>query len=342
MNKIFKGKSNIEVQIIADSISKAGDRVTTFELTYPRIIHAEFMTHRVFTRNAMSSRAVPVKRMVEIIQSCLAMPVRFGANQPGMQDKGLEHEALVTVNQGNFIKEMTGREAWEFAANQMGSLALAFDAAGYHKQVCNRLIEPFQMMKTVMTATELNNFWWLRVDADADPTIDELSKVMKEAFDNSMPEELQPGQWHTPYVEHFCENVGTEGDDKWVFAGYYVEGEDGHKVILDVEEAKAISASCCAQVSYRRLDNTKEKALDIYGRLLSGRKVHASPFEHQCSPIKETIDESWKDDYTNCPFDPYTWEEGITHVDRQGNLWSGNLKGFIQHRQLLKNNVAVG
>jgi hypothetical protein len=28
---------------------------------------------------------------------------------------------------------------------------------------------------------------------------------------------------------------------------------------------------------------------------------------------------------------------GITHQDREGQLWSGNLRGWIQHRKLIPN-----
>lgn len=318
--------ADISAKVIAHSHNGRGNEIVTFELEYPRIIHSELMTHRLFSRNAASSRAIPVKTLIEMVRQEPAMPYRFGANQSGMQDKGVEHDGIVGVG-------YTGREWWSLAALSAARFAEEMAEAGYHKQVVNRLLEPFQRMKTILTATEYENFWWLRVDADADPTIEALAKAMQQEYEASKPELLQPGQWHTPYVEHFYENIGLEGDDVWVFCGYYVEDENGEKVILDVEEAKAISSSCCAQVSYRRLNSTKDKALDIYGRLLSGQKVHASPFEHQATPMKET------DGYKN--LQPYkcNWEEGVTHMDRDGDLWSGNFKGFIQHRQLLDNHT---
>lgn len=316
----------VSAKIIADSISKDGQRITTFELEYPRIIHSELMTHRLFSRNAASSRAIPVKKLIDMVRNEPAMPVRFGANQPGMQDKGEEHTALV-------LNHFSPRRAWTIAAEDAAFWAEAFAEAGYHKQTANRLLEPFQRMKTVLTATEFENFWWLRVDADADPTIEALAIAMHKEYEASEPELLQPGQWHTPYVEHFYENIGLEGDDVWVFCGYYVEDENGEKVILDVEEAKAISSSCCAQVSYRRLNATKDKALDIYSRLLSGDKVHASPFEHQATPMQET------DGYKNMQEYKCGWEVGVTHMDRDGDLWSANFKGWIQHRQLLNNHT---
>lgn len=310
----------VVAKIVADSVSPSGERITTFELEYPRIIHAELMTHRLFSRNAMSSRAVPIKKMVEQVMNNPARPVEFGKNQPGMQSAG-PHDALV---------EGYEPEAWwGLAAMSAAQFALRFDEAGYHKQVANRLIEPFQRMKAVFTATDLNNFWWLRIDADADPTIEALVKEMKTKFDESKPELLVAGEWHTPYVSH--KNTAQRG------LLYYIEN-DGNMVFLTKEEAIAISASCCAQVSYRVLNATKEKALDIYKKLISGNKVHASPFEHQATPMM--FNTMMKN--PRLIAHPYEWEHGVTHVDRQGNFWSGNFRGWTQNRQLLKGHAVFG
>lgn len=334
-------RGNFEVKIIADSVGQRSGRITTFELTYPRFIHSEFMTHRVFSRNAMSSRAVPIKKMVELVRKSPAMPVRFGANQPGMQDKGVEHNGLVYLPY--YEGGLTGRDAWKEAADQACIIAEALDEAGYHKQVANRLIEPFQMMKTVMTTTEMENFLWLRVDADADPSIEVLAQMMKEALDSSEPEWLQPGTWHTPYVDHVY-GFGPEGD-AYIFEGYCVLDEQDRPVMLTEEEALRISSSCCGQVSYRRLNSTKDKALDIYTRLVAGKKVHSSPFEHQAKEVAAEYHHT--NDYgevlwsINHPTSFRSWEKGITHVDRDGNFWSGNLRGYVQHRQLIPGHDAA-
>lgn len=325
---LAENSKGYSAKIIADSISPEGKRITTFELVYPRLVHSEFMTHRLFSRNAASSRAIPVGKLIDLVRKKPARPYRFGANQPGMQDKGVDFNAEIAAG-------YTAEEWWDLAALSAIRFAEEFAAAGYHKQIANRLLEPFQFIKTVLTATEFENFWWLRIDADADPSIKAIAELMKEVFDKSTPEELLPGQWHTPYVEHFYDNVGTEGDDLFIFAGYYVEDENGNKVILDVEEAKAISASCCAQVSYRVLNVLKEKALDIYAKLISGAKVHASPFEHQATPMKITE--------AVCHADLFEFLEGnlegVTHLSKNGAFWSGNFCGWIQHRQLLDNHT---
>lgn len=340
----------ISVKIVADSISPSGVRITTFELEYPRIIHSELMTHRLLSRNAMSSRAIPINKMIDQVRRNPAMPVKFGKNQPGMQDAG-EHNTPITVvnilpDGEKHTETYTAEQWWHKAAVSASVYADGFAEAGYHKQIANRLLEAFQRMKTIVTATDWNNFFWLRVDPDADPTIYELAKAMKEAIDNSIPDPLEPGQWHTPYVDHVYGFEDIDDKECAVFEGYCVLDEENKPVMLTLEEALAVSASCCAQVSYRVLNTSKEKALDIYGKLVSGNKVHASPFEHQATPMAEYREIENSDYLTighiNFPRDPSSWEEGITHADRQGQLWSGNLRGWRQHRQLVPDNAISG
>lgn len=317
----------IEAKIIAHSeCSITGKEIITWELTYPRFIHSEFMTHRLFSRNAASSRAIPVAKMLEMVREHPAMPVRFGANQAGMQDKGVDHIDFVYVpelfqlfhGEGLSVHEATSLAmcepavAWQWAADRAADAAEEFADAGYHKQVANRLIEPFQWMKTVMTATEDDNWFWLRDHNDADPTIHALASVMWEAKQASEPVVLTPNDWHMPYF----------GD------GYWLSGCG-----IPLEDALAISSSCCAQVSYRKLDDSLEKAKDIFAKLIESKPCHASPTEHQAKPMSRV---QWG---TNiCGF-TFTWDAGATHADRGGNLWSGNFKGWIQHRQLIPDNV---
>ena len=328
--------ANISAKVIAFSKTIDGDEIVTWELEYPRIIHSELMTHRLFSRNAASSRAIPVKTLIEMVRQDPAYPERFGANKPGMQDHGIDHDALVGAG-------YSALAWWKLAGLSAARFAEELADAGYHKQVANRLLEPFQRMKTVLTATELENFWWLRVDADADPTIDALAAAMKESLDKATPETLFPGEWHTPYVRHRYSLAQHDHSHLEPRFDYVVDDEDGNEVVVDVEEAKAISSSCCAQVSYRRLNSTKDKALDIYGRLLSGAKVHASPFEHQATPMQETCEEYSEnyagDCFVNVHWMIDSWEKGITHFSRDGRFWSGNMKGWIQHRQLLDNHT---
>lgn len=304
----------IDAKIIAHSVAPNGQQIVTFELQYPRFILAEFNTHRIFSRNSASSRAIPVATIIKQVRDDPAMPIHFGRNQSGMQAK----------------EELTGdelrltKDCWKAAGHQAANHAEFMAELGAHKQVANRILEPFQTMKTVMTATCMDNFFWLRNHADAQPEIKELARLMWEALQASTPNELEPGDWHVPYY-----NSGVWKANSTVRSteGAYPVDVFGHSL----ENALAISSSCCAQVSYRKLDDTLEKAQMVYKRLVDSEPVHASPFEHQGSPIEEqkhTIYDVRE-----------SWPEGVTHMDRKGKLWSGNFIGWIQHRQLIPNNV---
>lgn len=307
----------ISAKILAYSRDHRGRYIVSWELEYPRFIHGEFMTHRLFSRNAASSRAIPVKSMIEAVRLSPASPIHWGMNQPGMQAKEeLTGEALAAVQQ-----------EWRMASICAMASARIMDHNGAHKQIVNRVLEPFQTMKTVMTATCLDNFFWLRNHEDAQPEIRELARLMWEALQNATPVHLKAGWWHTPYyMEGFWKPVGNDSE----FGLVDVHGNT-------LQDALAISSSCCAQVSYRKLDDTLEKAQMIFQRLVDSKPVHASPFEHQATPIAEyKFQHGLAYDFAvNLRSDSETWEPGITHFDRDGNFWSGNFIGFIQHRQLL-------
>lgn len=302
----------ISAKVIQDSISESGDRVTTMELVYPRFIHSEFMTHRMFSRNAASSRAIPIEKMIETIETYPAMPVHWGKNQSGMQAKEqLEEHKLWQAQQ-----------IWLAAAKDAIQHSRNMAELGVHKQIANRITEPFQWMKVVVTATEWENFFWLRNHPDAQPEIMELAVKMKEAMDASEPFLLYEGEWHVPYVDRI------RGADNELF--YYTEQ------LVHLDEAKMISASCCAQVSYRKNDDSLEKAKIVFDRLINSEPVHASPVEHQATPMT--------DEEFEIPLDGVTplftnLTEGITHLNKNSESYSNNFKGWIQYRALIPNNV---
>lgn len=300
------GKGGINAQIIADSVMGIS-RITTFELEYPRFIHAEFMTHRQFSRNAASSRAIPIDRMHQQVKTNMAMPIHWGRNQAGMSAK----EEVAEAERKSAI--MNWQVACDMAVHNSRMLALD----NIHKQIANRVTEPFQMMKVVVTATEWANWYWLRNHGDAQPEIHELADIMLQAHEYSQPDELVPGEWHLPYVK-WHRNVE---DNRQCFT-------DSEFNSLTLDEARAVSASCCAQVSYRKSDDSLEKAQMIFDKLINSEPVHASPVEHQASPMVNAT--TYMSDNV--------WEQGVTHCDRAGNLWSGNFKHWIQFRQLIPNN----
>jgi len=277
----------ISAKIIADSISEAGKRLTTLQLTYPRFVHAEFMTHRVFSRNASSSRAIPVAKMIEQVRNDPAMPIHWGKNQPGMQ----AHEELTGA-------DLTlAQYRWRAAAHEAADSAESMMKLGLHKQAVNRILEPFQHIHVVVTATEFDNFFELRAHEDAQPEIYELAIQMKTAMGASTPVLLQPGEWHLPYVS----------------------AEDQSR-IGDINLCRNVSAARCCRVSYLKHDghpSTIEEDLALCDRLVGARPLHASPFEHQAAP----------DQQLQKPNGEFWWANGHLH---------GNFVGWIQHRKIIE------
>lgn len=300
----------ISAKIICDSVNPRGTRITTFELVYPRIIHGELLTHRLLSRNSASSRAIPGKVMLENILQEPATPVHWGKNQAGMQAE----EELDPISRAKVIN------LWHNAVDSVVDISQQMIDLGAHKQVVNRITEFAQHMKVVVTATQYQNLFWLRDHKDADPTLEALAKAMHSEFSNSIPTELAYGEWHMPYVkQEFRQFCGSTQ----VFL-------DEHDNDITLEEAQMISSSCCAQVSYRKSDGSLEKARTIYERLIEAEPVHASPVEHQAMCI----------DTLGIAFGrPSEWPEGVTHLNRDGTFGSGNLKDWIQFRQLIPNNA---
>ena len=239
-------------KVVLDSVSKDGARLCTLELTYPRFIHGELMTHRAFSRNASSSRAIPVSRMLRQVIFDPVIPWHWGSNKPGMQagdpiPSDAEHHA---------------RDAWREAAKQAAMLAERINYLGVHKQICNRLLEPFQLMKTIVTATEWDNFFALRTHNDAEPHFRDLAVLMKGAMDASVPVRRDI---HSPYVDY---------DSRFT---------DGAKSPSpnELEHVFMVSSARCARVSYMNHDGSspdEERDAALAQRLLSSR--HMSPFEH--------------------------------------------------------------
>jgi thymidylate synthase ThyX len=330
--KMIEGKCGIYANVVCDSIcNHSGIRITTLELQYPRIVHSEFMTHRMFSRNAASSRAIPFNKMVEQLTGC---PVRFGANQSGMQDAG-DHDAFVEGDhdaflEGDYYYNYEPEDAWDKAKKDAIKWSERFHRAGYHKQVVNRLTEPFQMIKVVCTATEWHNFLWLRDHDAADPTIAELAKCIHLALQGSTPVALKAGEWHLPYIEL------VKNTDSTVPPLYYMnDGDIGTTGFLSIEDAIKVSSARCAAVSFRNVDYGLEKSREIHEKLIGADRKHASAFEHQATPMQIENDGYTHDKSVNIPDDSSTWEPGVSHMDRDGWLWSGNFRGFIQHRKLI-------
>ena len=251
-------QSEPEVKILADSIAN-GHRLTTFQLKYQRFILPELNTHRVFSRNSRSSRATPIKKNIELVETKPWGPIEWGLNQ-----KGMVAEKLLTDEQK--LKHV--QYIWASVANAVAKAAMDLDQNGIHKQIANRLLESFLPIETVLSSTEWDNFFHLRLAPDAQPEMRALAYKMKLAMDKSTPVELKPGEWHLPYIsQDDRKNLEQEGD-----------------LFGDLQK---ISAARCARVSYNTFDGTPnyQKDLELFDKLIKGS--HFIPLEHVATPATD-------------------------------------------------------
>lgn len=347
-----QGAYGIYATVLKHSISPAGVNLITLEISYPRIVLAELNTHGMLPKNSSSSRAIPFAKMQEQLTG---RPVRFGEANPGMQDKGADYNRQVLFeipvefdtpcDSGLFRFErttLTPQDAWEEGKAQAVALSKAYFDAGYHKQVYNRPTEPWQMMKTVISWTEGANFFWLRDDDAADPSLRELARVMREAASLSKPQLLNPGEWHLPYVDFI------RGNDGRIIYGDLVEHpEDSTLEALNpfsLEQAIKVSTARTAAVSFRNVDYGVEKSEEVFAKLTSDARIHGSAMAHQATPMKaehiawtphDPIMKYSVERSVNIPHHPETWEKGISHMDRDGQLWSAQFRGWRMHRKLI-------
>jgi thymidylate synthase ThyX len=229
----------IKTQIILDSLNaRTGDRLVTWENTAPRFIHSEFMTHRCFSRNAASSRAIPINKVIERIKECPAFFEQLGINKAGMQAVEIAEEWVADA----FKTE------WEEEAKRLCEVVWRWSKKyNLHKQILNRILEPFQHMTVIASATEVDGFFHLRAEKMADPTFQVLAYRMLNTYINSEPVER---------TEHFP----------------YTDGSETNPATCSVAR--------CARVSYCRQNEIKtfEEDVDLFEKLMNSG--HWSPFEH--------------------------------------------------------------
>ena len=267
-------------KVICHSIAPNGEELITMEVEFHRFILAEVNTHRVLSRNYSSSRAVPIEKMIEQVRNNPAIPVHWGKNQRGM----------VAENEVDNYKDFgQGEYQWLGAAEDAANRAETLNNQGYHKQLVNRILEPFIWTKGVITATKegWETVFKLRCHKDAQPEFQLLANKIKEAIDNSVPNNLNYGEYHLPYVETY-KPLGKGSQQ-------YLVG-DGTSKQLSLSDAIKVSCSCCAQVSYRTLDTSIDKAIKIYDMLnlpVDGvypeDPPHFSPAEHVAKVVENNL-----------------------------------------------------
>jgi len=244
-------------KILADSISPDGVRLTTMEVTFPRIVLAEFNTHRMFSRNSASSRAIPVEKMIQRVLDDPFLPVWWGKNQSGMQaTEELAGEAL-----------RLAKHHWLDARDFAVACVRLFQAPeiNLHKQIANRLLEPFLWHTVIVTATEWENFFALRCHKDAQPEIRIIAEMMRGLYRSSEPRAVDYGEWHLPLVD------------------------DGERAqFYNWSDRTALQKCCvgrCARVSYLTHDGRRDPAEDVVLADRLRAAGHMSPFEHAARPM---------------------------------------------------------
>ena len=243
--------------MIADSTSPSGSRLTTLEVRLHRFVLAELNTHRVFSRNSASSRAIPVARQIERVITDPALPMEYGSKRAGMQaGPPLDGQALVDAQQ-----------VWLAARDSAVAAAQELLRLGVHKQVANRLLEPFMWHTVIVSSTDWDGFWTQRCSPLAQPEIRVAAEAMRDAVATSIPIARASGDWHLPYI--------TEEDR--------VEAGHAHETL------RRVSAARCGRVSYLTQDGRRDldEDLKLYDRFVNADPPHASPLEHVATPVPD-------------------------------------------------------
>lgn len=247
---------NIKLTPVLDSITPYESRLPTFVLTIPRIILPEMNTHRKFGRNVGSSRAKPLKSILQKLKDHFYTPCFWGKNIPGMQ----AFEEIDNTQEAYKIW-CDAKDAAIFHAEKLEKL-------GLHKQWVNRLLEPFQYIDYLVTSSDWKNFLTLRDHKDAQPEIQIVAVLIKEYLEKNEPTLIKWGNWHIPYI---------------------LENEQS----LPINTKLKISVARCARISYKTFDGETsniEKDLQLYDKLVTSKPLHASPTEHQALASSSMID----------------------------------------------------
>lgn len=286
--------------------------MTTLEATFPRFVLAEFNTHRVFSRNSASSRAIPIFKQLRRVLDEPYVPIEFGSNRPGMQagpalagdaERAARRQWLLARDDA--VRRVLSLVAGPTAAPAGQDLGACLEQVeeiykgeqrpaewlNVHKQVANRLLEPFMWHTVIVTATEWDNFFHLRCHSDAQPEIRTIAEAMRDAREASEPAALDTGEWHLPLVR-----------------------PEDHEEGLPIEDLIKVSAGRCARVSYLTHAGKRDLSADIelHDRLLSSG--HMSPLEHPARPLTEAelAQDEWSGNF-------HGWHPYRKDVPREAN-----------------------
>jgi thymidylate synthase ThyX len=366
----------IKAEKLADSQSEFGDRITTMLVTFPRIILAELNTHRMFSRNSASSRAIPFERMVKSVEENPFIPIAWQKDHKGMQ--GTEY---FDIQHSEIFKS-----DWLFARSRAIDAAETLNKQGVTKQLANRLLEPFMWHTVIVTATEWENFFrmrcpryninspqwdktyrsrkdfkkdgfthgfnkqisdfdeldWLKINkGQAEIHMMALAEAMWDAYNESKPELLEPGHWHIPYNKEISKMIKDE--QAFSFFGNSVEHTDPNPDYTDFKIK--VSTMMCARTSYTSFgDDLKpwklDKYIEKYNELINSDPIHSSPLEH-CNQCMTEQERKYyiKGVLIDCDGGTDRMEDGRwehTFIPDEANGWCDNFRGFISHRHQIE------
>ena len=233
-------------EVLLDSVNPTGQRLTTFVLRFPRFVLSEFNTHRMFSRNASSSRAIPTTKLMQQLREDPVIPVEWGRNQSGMQAR-----EVLDADAGR-----AAEAAWLGARDAALAHVEQLRATGVHKQIVNRVLEPWMWASVIVSSTTYDNFFTLRCHPDAQPEIKRLADLMRAAFE--------------VVHAHAARRRASGTCRSWAPT----------TATCRSSERKQVSVARCARVSYLTHVGTRDIAADkvLHQRLLDAG--HWSPFEH--------------------------------------------------------------
>ncbi len=235
-----------ECKILLDSIAPCGKRLASFVITFPRVVGIDFNTHRLISKSAASSRAIPTAKRIAAVRADPFVPAEFGRNQKGMS---------ASENLRGW-RAVAARMVWRLAARAACVFAWLLDRFGVHKQIANRVLEPYLWHTVIATATDFDNLFALRAAGDADPAFETIARMMVDAYAASTPTPLAAGEWHMPYIT---------AEDRAQFSG---------------EALRKISVGRCARVSYLNHSGKRAPQEDIALTDRIAAPGHMAPFEH--------------------------------------------------------------
>ena len=334
----------IETKEILCSQNPQGSKLMTMFWRYPKYLHQESLRHRTlyihdclydpdFSFSVSSARAIPFKKLLEEVRSdkLRAAPLVWGCEQKGMSpgeelSDDIDNSSYIS-NEGIISYRQQAKNWWKEAAIAAADLAEQMAELGLHKSIVNRIIEPYIHVNCLVTGTDRGwlNFFGLRLDQNADPTLQILAQNAWKVWQESKPQLLQPNDWHLPYIDQNTINEICKEDLRGIFPDKNLFYNS------QLEAMIRISAARCARLSYLSFDTGKrstiEEDLKLYNRLVGSTPIHASPLEHQATP------DIWHEASDRNKYGAYWKNTGWNHPEQAGNLGSG----WRQFRKFLPN-----